>query len=425
MQVTVSPGFTRQLRRWFWLAVAAAICLWLAYLVREIWLPILIALVIAMVLDPVVDRMERRGWSRGAAASVIFVGFFVTLGIGLYFAVPAVVRQMEAISGQIAQYIPEAGNPKQEARARSSLHNMLARAHAPDYVFTAVEHTTTSLSTATRRSTAWLSEHAIDIFSNLIWIVIIPLVTFYALKDFHLILAKALLLVPRDRRDFVTALISETTAIFAKFLRGLSLVSFLNGCATFALLLVLRVPNAFTLGAIAGVLYTVPYVGALMTIVLVAGVSFLAGGLKFMLLVVACNVLLHQVIFDQVISPRILGGHVGLHPILSIIALLAGNVLLGVIGMVLAVPVAACVQMIVVTLVPKLRHEIALPADIHEPPDTVASLSEETKAEQVQRDATEELHASLTQAIDQIEEAAREEQATEDTGSAHPAAGAP
>jgi predicted PurR-regulated permease PerM len=166
-------------------------------------------------------------------------------------------------------------------------------------------------------------------------------------------------------------------------------------------------PNAFTLGAIAGVLYSVPYLGALLTIVLVSGVAFLAGGLKYMILVVGLNVLLHQILFDQIITPRILGSHVGLHPILSIVALLAGNVLLGILGMVLAVPVAASIQVVVLTLVPKLRHEVALSADAHAAPDTTASLSEETKEQQASTDATEELHRSVGQAVDNIEEQVR------------------
>jgi predicted PurR-regulated permease PerM len=83
-------------------------------------------------------------------------------------------------------------------------------------------------------------------------------------------------------------------------------------------------------------------------------VAFVGGGVPMLLTAVGTSVLLHQVIFDQIISPRILGGHVGLHPIISIVALLAGNLLLGIIGMILAVPVAACIQMAVIAFYPKL-----------------------------------------------------------------------
>jgi len=403
-QMTVSPRMAARARRWLGWAIVAIVILRIAWLVREIWLPLGIALLIAMVLDPVVDRLERRGWSRAMGASAIFFVFFASAGVVLYFAVPAVVAQAQAISDQVGQYFPQPGH---EAQAQGKLSAMLAKTKTPPYVREAVIRGVGSLADSLRRSTAWLSEHAMEVMSDLVWLVIIPIVTFYALKDFHLILAKGLLLVPRERRDFVQVLVAEVTTIFAKFLRGLALVSAMNGTATWILLLILRTPNAFTLGAIAGVLYSVPYLGALLTIVLVSGVAFLDGGVHYMLLVVGLNVLLHQIIFDQVITPRILGGHVGLHPILSIIALLAGNVLLGILGMVLAVPVAASIQVLVLTLVPKLRHEVDISADMHSPPDTASALEQETKDQQASTDATEELHRSVTQAVDHIEEQAR------------------
>jgi predicted PurR-regulated permease PerM len=393
-----------RIRRWLLVALAVAAAVWLGYLVRQIWLPLSIALLIAMVLDPVVDRLERRGWTRAMGTTAIFFGFFLSSAVVLYFAVPSVVSQAAAISDQVSQYVPQPGT---EAQAKGKLSAMLAKTKTPPYMRDAVIRGVTSLAQSLRRSSAWLSEHAIEVMSDLIWIVIIPIVTFYALKDFHLILAKGLLLVPRKNRDFVQTMVAEVTTIFAKFLRGLVIVSALNGLATWALLLILRTPNAFTLGAIAGVLYSVPYLGALLTIVLTAGVAFLHGGLQYMVLVVALSVLLHQIIFDQVITPRILGGHVGLHPILSIVALLAGNELLGILGMILAVPVAASIQVVVLTLVPKLRHEVAISADEHAPPDTTESLSEETKNQQVSTDATSELHRSVTQAVDHIEEQAK------------------
>jgi predicted PurR-regulated permease PerM len=403
IQISVSARLAHTLRHGFWVALGLGLLVWFLYLVREIWLPLAIAFLIAMVLDPVVDRMEARGWSRLKGSLLIFFSFFAVVGATLYFAVPAVVHQAQEISGQIQQYLPTPGDPKSDAKAQKSLNKMLDKSNAPPFVRMAVERGTVQLSETITRSTNWLSAHAMEVLSNLIWLVIIPIVTFYALKDFHLIFAKSLLLVPRQKRDFVQTMVAEVTAIFGKFLRGLMLVSALNGAATWVLLMLLRTPNAFTLGAIAGVLYTVPYLGAVLTIVLVAGVALMHGGLQYMLLVVVLNVLLHQFLFDQIITPRILGGHVGLHPILSIVALLAGNVLLGILGMLLAVPVAASIQMVILTMVPKLRHEIDIPNNIHELPDSVASLERETKKTQMDRDATEELHRSVSEAVDHIE----------------------
>ena len=86
------------------------------------------------------------------------------------------------------------------------------------------------------------------------------------MRDFHLILGKALLLVKKERRGLVQTAVAEVTAIFAKYMRGLLIVSMLNGLATWLVLSILGVPSAFMLGAVAGVLYSVPYIGALITV---------------------------------------------------------------------------------------------------------------------------------------------------------------
>src|SRR5438552_3544196 len=99
--ILIDPRLQSRWRRWAWYGVVLALVLWIAYLVREIWLPLAIAFIIAMVLDPVVDRMEKRGWPRLWATFVIFLAFFAVVGTILYFAVPAVVDQARAISAQV------------------------------------------------------------------------------------------------------------------------------------------------------------------------------------------------------------------------------------------------------------------------------------------------------------------------------------
>ena len=203
-----------------------------------------------------------------------------------------------------------------------------------------------------------------------------------------------LLVVPARNRPQIQTAVSEVTIIFGKYLRGLGLVSVLNGIATCILLEVLRVPSAILLGMIAGVLYSVPYIGAILTVALTAAVAFIGGGMQPMLIAVGASVVLHQIIFDQIITPRILGSHVGLHPILSIIALLAGNLLLGIIGMILAVPIAACIQIAVLTVLPKLAFDVEistpglLPGGITT--RACAEESEETKADMAKRGGTNE-----------------------------------
>ena len=384
-------------RKWLvWVAIAVLVC-YLAYVVREIWLPLGLALLLAMVLDPVVDRMELRGWSRTWATAFIF-GTFLAITIGLVIlALPYVGAQATDMQAQFTKYFPD----HSQAGLLKSFHRM----NVPDGLALLAVHAYQTLAGGVEKSSSSLTEYGMQIAGNLIWVVIIPVVSFYTLRDFNVILTKALLVVPSKNRAQVQTAVAEVTIIFGKYLRGLGLVSVLNGIATCTLLEILRVPSAILLGVIAGILYSVPYVGAILTVVLTAAVAFFGGGLHMMLVAVGASVLLHQIIFDQIITPRILGSHVGLHPILSIVALLAGNLLLGIVGMILAVPVAACIQIAVLNVLPKLAFdvEIATPGSspAEEPPPREES--DQTKAD---INAAEQMKVAVTAAVERVEEEA-------------------
>jgi predicted PurR-regulated permease PerM len=323
----------------------------LIYLVREIWIPLGLAFMLATILDPVVDRMEARGWSRMWGSAVIFGGFHRD-------AEPDARAPLSADHGPGEPY-PDGVQEDLSGPQTGGLRRSFVDLGIPPTLSDIGARSLSGVQGGLSRST-WITETVKGVVSNLIWIVIIPIVAFWALKDFHLILGKGLLLVPHNRRQAVQTAVTEVSAIFAKYLRGLALVSALNGVATAILLWGIRVPSALLLGVIAGVLYAVPYIGALLTIVLTAGVAFVAGGWQLTLLAVVTSVILHQVIFDSSSLRGSWAVQVGLHPILSIVALLAGNALLGILGMILAVPVAACVQIGVLSLVPKLRLAIDL-----------------------------------------------------------------
>jgi hypothetical protein len=111
----------------------------------------------------------------------------------------------------------------------------------------------------------------------------------------------------------------------------------------------------------------VPYLGAALTLALIAGVCLMNTTPQMTLLVTLSAFVLHSVFFDYVVTPRVVGQHVGLHPILCIIALLVGGSLFGILGRILAVPVAATVQRIALTVFPKLSQTIEVPAgeDLH------------------------------------------------------------
>jgi predicted PurR-regulated permease PerM len=374
----------------------AILLLYLSYVVREIWLPLVLAFLLAMILDPVVDRMEVRGWTRPRASAFIF-GSFLIIFIGLIvLSYPLAAAQIDTLQKGFEKYFPDSSH----AGLIKSLHKMGLAPNLAGGAVSVIESAKSSL----QHSSSIITNYGMVIVSNAIWIVIIPLIAFYALRDFHLILGKGLLLVPPKRRDLVQTAVRETTLVFGNFLKGLAIVSIMNGIATTILLTALRVPGALMVGVIAGFLYSVPYLGAMLTLVLTAAVSFVGGGPNMAIMAVGTSILLHQIVFDQIISPRVLGGHVGLHPILSVVSLLVGNLLLGIVGMILAVPVAACLQIAILAIQPKLSEEIDVSATA---PHVVELEKEREKEKEMEKspeiDALEEMHSRVSTAVAEVD----------------------
>ena len=371
-------------------------CAYIVYAVRPIWLPLGLAFALAMVLDPIVDRMELRGWSRARASAFIFISFLLIV-IGLtVLAIPFVVDQIATLQSGFERYFPDS--------THAGLAHSFRRLGASDSVTHAGVAIVENLRGSIERSSTWVSVYGMSLIANAAWVMVVPFVAFYALRDFHTILVKALLIVPARHRELVKSSVTEVTEVFAKYIRGLALASLLNGVATVLLLTVLHVPGSLLVGVVAGLFYSVPYVGAIFTILLTAAVAFVGGGPSLMLIAVGLSLLLHQVVFDQIVTPRIHGSHVGLHPIISIVALLIGNLLLGVIGMIVAIPVAACIQLVVLAVVPKLSHEFEIAAPSGEHVESKSGETEGPPNSHPHLDATEERHSAVTAAVDFIEQ---------------------
>ena len=281
--------------------VGVLVLIYLCYVVRQIWLPLSLAFLLAMVLDPIVDRMEQRKWSRMWASAFIF-GSFLLITIGLVvLAFPFAADQVATLQRGFERYFPDSSHRGLIASFRHmGLSPWLSNASVA-----AIEDGKANI----QHSSSWLTDFGMSFASNAIWIVIVPIVAFYALRDFHVILAKALLLVPARHRDLVQTGVSEITSIFGRVSTGgLLIVSVLNGLATAMLLSALHVPGALVLGVVAGLLYSVPYIGALThDLMITAAVAFVGGGPNMLLWAVGLSFLLHQVFFDQIVSPRIPG----------------------------------------------------------------------------------------------------------------------
>ena len=197
--------------------------------------------------------------------------------------------------------------------------------------------------------------------SWLLTVVLVPIITIYVLADMDRLRARLFFLMPDRVRGQALDTAAQIGSVFGNYVRGLVIVCSLYALASLVTLLVISLwfpamrGYALLLGLVAGLLYAVPYVGALATVLMTA-VAVLASGSGLGALVVTTIVLsvLNQG-FDNVIYPKVVGGEVGLHPLLAMFALILGGKMLGLWGMLLSVPAAASFQAVLFRLYPRLK----------------------------------------------------------------------
>lgn len=354
--VLVSLGRRPHWGRWLLYAAAILLAGWLAWAGRAIWFPVAIAFVIAMVLDPTVDRLENRGVSRGLATAFVFVLFVVGAVLAVLLLTPILSDQAGRMASDLGRLFPDPSHPSLVPVTQQILKKLDANPVLGKALLNAARNGTHHLSTTLARG----SELVIAWAPNLVWLIVIPVLAFYALSDFHRIYAKAILLVPKDHRPLAQSLIAEISAVFGKYLRGLAIVCTLLGISIAGLLYALHHPYWQLFGVLGGLLYAVPVVGGLCTVLLAVMVTLVTKSPSQALLIGGALLALQNGLFDQVITPRIVGKQVGLHPILTILALLLGYQVAGIGGMLVAVPLAASVQTIILHLVPKLSVDLEL-----------------------------------------------------------------
>jgi predicted PurR-regulated permease PerM len=197
--------------------------------------------------------------------------------------------------------------------------------------------------------------------SKLLTLVLIPILTFYILADMARLRARFLFLLPDGTRRHFLRVANDIGGSFSGYLRGMFTLSVLYGIIGTVIYFAFGL-NAYALllGFVAGLLYAVPFIGPLITLSLVAIIS-LAAGLPIVKILVLLAVSFGQnMVFDNFLTPRVVGKSVGLHPITTMFSLFLGGQLFGLLGMLFAVPLAASVQLSLTRLFPKLGEPVPL-----------------------------------------------------------------
>lgn len=341
-QAAASAVFRRQLR--FWLVASLALAAFL-YLFSSILLPFVAGMVLAYFLDPVADRLERLGLSRIMATVVILFAFLIVLTLAFVILVPILASQMADFAGKLPEYLT-----RLQALITSYDPEWLKERFGVDA--SSLRDGLNSLLTSgfglltTLFQSIWTSGMALVSVISLF--VVTPVVAFYMLLDWDRMVATVDGWIPRDYVDTVRQIATDINTATAGFVRGQGTLCLILGIM-YAIGLTLTGLNfAILIGLFAGLISFIPYVGSLTGLVLAVGVAFVQFWPDWkMIVAVAVVFFVGQFIEGNILSPKLVGKSVGLHPVWLMFSLFAFGALFGFVGLLVAVPAAAAIAVLV------------------------------------------------------------------------------
>lgn len=306
---------------------------WLFLQLRAIVLLLVVALVVAGTFNPLVEWIERRGVKRIYALTLLFVALLLGASLLIFLTVPPLLEQL-------AQIVHDA------PRHREQLIVLLGQRDFTAPLARALQHA--GLEQTFARIESGLVGYTPQALTALGWAVTALFLAFYFLADGKRTQGVLYAVVPRHYHMRLARILQNLETIVGGYMRGQLITSVAMGVFTYLLLIICGVPNALSLALFAAVVDVIPFMGGLLATA-PAVLSALSRGMPVTVAVLLAMVV-YQEFENRVLVPRVYGRALRLAPATVILALLAGGILLGVIGALLALPVAAGLQMVLAEL---------------------------------------------------------------------------
>ncbi len=325
-------------------AAGFAVFVLLLIVLRGVLLPFVLGMTIAYFLDPVANWLKARGLSRALAAAIILLAFFLAAGLALVAIVPPLQKQLVALVGAVPEMLD------------------LLRSRLQPFVENVWEGLSEEQVAELRDAAGGYAASAVKWFGDLlggIWsggvalldvlslAIVTPVVAFYMLRDWPDIVAHIDALVPQKSVASVRQLATEIDRVLASFIRGQATVCLILGVIYAVGLGAIGLKFGLLIGLGAGLASFIPYVGAGTGLLLGLGVASLQFDAWTPVALVGAVFAVGQVLESYLLTPKLIGDSIGLHPVWLLFALMAGGSLLGFTGILVAVPVAAALGVLV------------------------------------------------------------------------------
>lgn len=329
------------LRRLKWAALAVGV-MWVIWLLAPVLTPFVLALLLAWLGDPLVDRIERAGRSRNVAVTLVFVLMVLLVVLAMMILVPMIERQIVTLINALPQmrdWFIGTAVPWIERKTGLELMNWLD----PERLIEWIRSHWDQAGGVAKTFFGYLSRSGFAMVTWVVNLALLPILTFYFLRDWDKLVERVAAVIPRKYIGTATGLALESNDVLGAFIRGQFLVMIALGVIYAAGLSLVGLKLGLLIGLIAGLISFIPYLGATTGIVLAVIAALVQGqGFDLKLLIgVGVVFTVGQLMESYVLTPRIVGDKIGLHPVAVIFAVMAGGQLFGFLGMLLALPVAA------------------------------------------------------------------------------------
>lgn len=333
-------------QRWFFLIVAL-VSGGLIYLLSPILTPFLVGALLAYLADPIADRLEETGLSRAVSVTIVFIVmsalvfllfllFIPKLGLQLQILIERIPQAIQLVEQQVMPWL---------ITTFSLDPAMFDFAHIKTLILGDLQKTGDVMA----QLVGGLTRSGVAIAAWIANLVLIPVVTFYLLRDWDVMIEKVKHLLPRNVEPKVSLWASECDEVLGAFMKGQLLVMVALGAVYSIGLWIVGLDLALLVGMIAGLASIVPYMGFIIGIVVAGVAAFMQFNDPIVLGYVGIVFIVGQMLEGMLLTPLLVGDRIGLHPVAVIFAIMAGGQLFGFVGILLALPVAAVIMVL-------LRH---------------------------------------------------------------------
>ena len=327
----------RQLQIWGALAALLVLVLWQ---LGNVILPFVLGAAVAYFLDPVADWLERMGLSRVLATVAISLGAVLVFVLVMLLIMPLLIEQTRSLIS-VAPQLVERTIAALTERFPSILDENSTIRQSLNTLGDAIQSRGGELVNAVLGSAA-------SVLNLVLIIVVVPVVAFYLLLDWDPMVSRVDALLPREHAPIIREVTSEIDRTVAAFIRGMGSVCLVMGVFYAAALMLVGLQFGLVIGAIAGLVTFIPYIGAILGGALAIGLAlFQFWGDWLSIGLVASIFVAGQMIEGNVLTPKLVGRSVGLHPVWLILSLSVFGALFGFVGMLVAVPVSAAFGVVI------------------------------------------------------------------------------